>query len=616
MPKWREFLPIKRMDLKYTNTCDSSYVLARDPESDGWLEFVSPEVVLSSSKIGEVKSVIREAERLSVANNLWVAGWISYEAAAAFDPQLPGGLGEDKPLVWFAAFKEPKRVESVPVPQSKQMLSWWPMMGEAQYRAAFSRVHEHIARGDTYQANLSFRLRAFEINDPYALFYAMNEHQAGRYSFYIKTDRFAVCSASPELFFEKEGDLVTCRPMKGTGKRGADSFADEEGVKALACSDKERAENVMIVDMIRNDLGRIAIDRSVRVDRLFEVERYPGVLQMVSEVKAKSDFAVSEIISALFPSASITGAPKRRTMEILSELESSERNIYTGSVGVLAPGGHAWFNVAIRTAMVDLVTRVGEYGVGSGIVWDSSWENERKECLLKAEAAGIRVAKPDLFETILWTPEGGFWLLERHLARLSASSEFFGYPCDLKKIVAELEHSIEPHQGASKSQPLRVKLSVDYSGGIFVELHSAPVGVADYTLSLASMCIDPEDPRFRHKTVERSIYDDAVPSCSGAHDVLLWNNRGEVTESKIANIVVSLGGVLYTPPVSSGLLPGCFRAELLEAGRIKERLITLSDLRVAESISLINSVRGMWPARLLLERDGDFDTFHLESGCR
>jgi para-aminobenzoate synthetase/4-amino-4-deoxychorismate lyase len=575
------------------------YVLAREPGSGCWLEFKNPVLILASSKVDEVSSIIEEAERLARLDNRWVVGWVSYDASSAFDRLPTRGVGDDLPLVWFGAFEEPGRLEDLPRPNGGSITSWWPLMGQDGYAEAFDRVHRHIAEGDTYQVNLSFRLKTFGVSNPYALFYSMQANQAGRYSFYIEANSHAVCCASPELFFEKSGKEIACRPMKGTAKRQEDSAADDAQATALAMSDKERAENVMIVDMIRNDLSRIANDASVQVKELFSVERYPGVLQMVSEVTAHTELSVADLLRCTFPAASITGAPKKSTMQVIKEVETYPRNLYTGSIGVFTPGDRCWFNVAIRTAVVDLLTKSAEYGAGSGVVWDSRRVNEYDECLLKARSTGLQIARPDLLETIRWSADSGFWLLDRHLARLSKSARYFGYPCDAAKIEAELLQSTELSRAAGRV--LRFRLILNSLGCTRIEVSPYDSAVGNYTLSLATNSVDMNDPRLRHKTVDRSVYEQAVPSLPGASDVLLWNNRGEVTESRIANLVIQIGGELVTPALTSGVLPGCFREELVSTGQVKERIIKLDDLAGAEGFYMINSLRGMWPARLIIE---------------
>lgn len=380
----------------------------------------------------------------------------------------------------------------------------------------------------------------------------------------------------------------------------------------LRDSEKERAENVMVVDMIRNDLGRIAEFGSVRVPELFTLERYPTLWQMTSSVTAQTSASFTELISALFPCASVTGPPKSSTMRLIAELETTPRRIYTGSIGYFAPDRRASFNVAIRTALIDKHRGSIEYGVGGGIVWDSQQQSEYEECLSKAAVLRRRVPPFDLLETILWTPEGGFHLLDRHLQRLVASADFFDRRIDLHVIRDEL------NELTANLDPIahRVRLLAAESGAI--TLQATPLSHPDRSskltrMKLASKPVDSADVFLFHKTTHRSVYDDALRDAGDCDDVVLCNERGEITESTIANIVVVIDGKKFTPPVACGLLAGTFRAELVAKGEISERVITLAQLQQAERLYLINSVRGWAPALLEAEPVGVSTD---ESDCR
>ena len=575
--------------------------LVFDPRRSHWLSFTSPRRVLSSSKVAEVLPLLREVEDLVRRESVWAVGWISYEAAPACDPALVVAGSSELPLVWFALDNKPTSLERLPEPSQQQSIGWRPSMNEAEYADAFKAVHGHIHRGDTYQVNLSLRLRADGEPDAYSLFHSMVSTQGGRYSFYVDTGRFAVCSASPELFFELSGSEIVCRPMKGTTRRTGDPSFDESSVGRLTGSAKERAENVMIVDMVRNDLSRIASDGSVRVTSLCEVEQYPEIFQMVSEVRAATSASTAEIISALFPSASITGAPKCRTMEIIKECESSPRGIYTGSLGLLTPEDRSWWNVAIRTAVVDRDAQTVEYGVGSGVVWDSECHREYSECLLKGHVVQQRAVDPALFETLRYDPVSGFWLLDHHLERLAESARSLGYPCELALVSERLAAAASSHDDVSQS--LRVRVLLDSAGRVTTEVAPFVSRTALYRVALARQCVDSSDQRLYHKTTDRSVYETAEPTVLGVDDVLLWNECGEITESRIANVLVSLGGVLYTPPASCGLLAGCLRRDLLQRGEIVERVISVEDLARADGVFLVNSLRGVWPVEVVFAQE-------------
>ena len=378
--------------------------------------------------------------------------------------------------------------------------------------------------------------------------------------------------------------------MKGTVERGRTTTEDKEQVEWLRHSEKNRAENVMIVDMIRNDLGRIARFGSVHVPSLLEVERYPTLLQMTSTVEARSDAPLDAILAALFPCASITGAPKVRTMQLIARLEGGPRGVYTGAIGFLAPGRRARFNVAIRTVLVDRSAGQASYGVGSGIVWDSDADAEYAECRLKAQVLGRRFPDFDLLETMRWTAADGVARRERHLARLAGSAEYFGFAVDLGAVrsrLADLDLVELPDPGrlrllAGRREELRLEVYP-------LELPTAPGPVR---LGLAREAVDADDVFLYHKTTHRVVYEQALAGRSDCDDVLLWNQRGELTETTTANVILSLDNRLVTPPVASGLLAGVLRAELLEIGAVQEQVLRVDDLARCQAIYLVNSLRG------------------------
>ncbi len=577
-------------------------ILLFNRPSRHWLHFANPLHVVATRSIDGVVKSLRLIEELVNRERLFVAGFISYEAASAFDRALTTHPLTDFPLLWFGLFREPQIVpEPAAVAEPTYHLGeWQPTVNRNEYRERFDAIKRAIARGDTYQVNYTMRLRSFFSGNPHAFFVDLLPAQRADYTAYIETDDFAVCSVSPELFFRLDGNIITCRPMKGTRSRGRFPEEDRALADELRDSEKERAENVMVVDMIRNDLGRIAEFGSVRVPELFTLERYPTLWQMTSSVTAQTSSTFPELISALFPCASVTGPPKSSTMRLIAELETTPRRIYTGSIGYYAPDRRACFNVAIRTALIDKHRGSIEYGVGGGIVWDSDPQSEFDECLTKSAVLRRRVPPFDLLETILWTPEGGFYLLDRHLQRLVASADFFDRHIDLHVIrdeLNELTASLEP-------KAHRVRLLAAESGAI--TLQATPLSHPDRTsklarVKLAARPIDSADVFLFHKTTHRGVYDDALREAGDCEDVILYNERDEVTESTIANIVVVIDGKKFTPPVACGLLAGTFRAELLAKGEISERVITVAQLRQAEQVYLINSVRGWVPALLELQ---------------
>ena len=351
----------------------------------------------------------------------------------------------------------------------------------------------------------------------------------------------------------------------------------------------------MIVDMMRNDLGRIARRGGVEVLSTFDIEKYPTVWQMTSTVQAHSDASVVATVLALFPPASCTGAPKVRTMQIIRELEKDPRGIYTGMLGYFGPGGKARFNVAIRTVVIDRATGQAEFGTGGGIVWDSDPAEEFAECLTKAAVLAQPVPPFDLLETLLYEEGTGYFLLERHLERLSQSADYFDVPLDLGEIRRRLDEEAALVGGGDR----RIRLRVDQKGQVFLEATPlARTTGLPWTLKLAERPVDPKNVFLYHKTTYRAVYETARATREDCDDVVLWNDQGQATETTIANLVVEKAGRLITPPVACGLLPGVFRAHLLETGQICEEILTLKDLTQASRLFAVNSVRRWLPAVL------------------
>lgn len=572
--------------------------LVQDPQTGGWWAFESAIETFAISRAADVLPALAEIERRVEQDKLWAAGFVSYEAGPAFDPairaQSPGAL----PLMWMALYPPPKptRLSDSASTSPAPAYQWSASMDERTHAGAIREILALIDAGDVYQVNYTLRLHAALLESPEALFLRMIEANRPRHGAYLDCGRFVVCSASPELFFDLRGEHLTSRPMKGTVARGLWPAQDEMRKRELAASFKDRAENVMIVDMMRNDLGRIADTGSVSVEALFELERYPTVWQMTSTVSARTRAGFAEIFRSLFPAASITGAPKVRACEIIAALETSPRGVYTGSIGYLAPGRRACFNVAIRTAVIDRDRGTIEYGTGSGIVHDSTAAGEYAESLLKARIVTAAPPPFSLLETLLWEPGNGFLLLAEHLQRLGASAEHLHVQVDLPQV----RQRLDALAAGLPPAPQRVRLVVDRDGSIHTEATALCAPASRLRLGLATSPIDKSEPFLYHKTTRRAIYEKARASRPDCDDVLLWNADGEVTETSIANLVVELDGKLLTPPVESGLLPGVFRGWLLSRGEIRESRITLEQLRRAGRIFAINSVR-RWREAVLLE---------------
>lgn len=591
---------------------EPTILIAAEESPSGWLRLDGCLEILQAEAAGEVRPALDRLEA-GVDAGLYGAGFLTYEAAPALDAKLTTRTPGDLPLAWFGLFREARPAASPHAAWhgSLEPLDWRPSVSPAGYEGALRLLRQLIERGETYQVNYTFRLSAPFGGEPRALFSALVAAQPARYSTYLDLGRHVIASVSPELFFSLEGSRVLCRPMKGTAARGIDLASDRRQIAWLAASEKNRAENLMIVDMVRNDLGRIARPGSVETTELFAVEPYPTVLQMTSTVEAETEAPIVDVLAALFPSASITGAPKRRTMELIARLEDRPRGVYTGAIAYLAPGRSARLSVAIRTLHLDRLTGLAEYGTGGGITWDSDSGAERQEAIAKAR---VLLGEPhpfDLFETLLWTRADGYFLLERHLDRLLDSAAYFDREIDRSALRRALEALAEE----LTEESYRVRLVLERNGGLDLEAQPldhdgfraapSPTDVpaaagrrSVWRVALARRPVDRRDLRLRHKTTDRRPYDEALEACPGVDDVLLWNADGEVTEATVANVVYRFDGRLWTPPVSSGLLSGTLRQELLERRQIDERVLETTELP-SVGIYLINSVRGWIPADLV-----------------
>ncbi len=566
-------------------------VVIQDVTAKRWLHFREPLQVIRADCVEEVAPGLRLVEAAVQEQGLYAAGFISYEAAPAFDPALQVLQSTAFPLLWFGIYSQPDMLRTLPSFSEGVCTqhNWAPDVSQTAYEETIAQIKEHIANGETYQVNYTFHLRAPFRGDAWTFFLELVQAQRADYAAYIDTGRFAVCSASPELFFRLNGSRLTSCPMKGTAARGRTLSEDDTHGRWLRHSEKNRAENIMIVDMIRNDMGRIANAGSVHVSNLFNVERYPTVWQMTSTVTATTYASLCNIMTALFPCASITGAPKPHTMRIISNLETKPRRIYTGCIGFIAPDRKAQFNVAIRTALVDRTTGQAEYGVGGGIVWDSVSGDEYMECQVKARVLRGRLPDFSLLETMLWTMGGGYFLLDYHLRRLSDSAAYFGFSADICRIQKRLSRLA----ASLPDSPHKVRLLVSRDGAISCQatpladtVDSRPV-----KLQLSPTPVNSTEPLLYHKTTHRRIYETALAACPGCDDILFRNERGEITETSIANVVINLDGELITPPIRCGLLPGTFRAWLLDHGKVREKIIKVEAIKQSETIYLINSLR-------------------------
>ena len=584
------------------------------PGAERSLVLTGAQDVVVARELDDVVAALRAVQD-AVAGGLWAAGFVAYEAAPALDDALAvrrrplDGPFSGLPLVWFSLFDEAKQVAPFAPradhPAAYAVSAWSASISEAQYRDRVGVIRDHVAAGDTYQVNFSMRLRAAFSGDTFDLYRDLVLAQRGAYGAYLDVDRFRVLSASPERFFRLVGSEIRTRPMKGTTARGRWQEEDAAAAQRLRASAKDRAENLMIVDLLRNDLGKIAESGSVRADKLLTLERYETIWQLTSEISAelRPEVDLVSVLRALFPSGSVTGAPKARSMEIIAALEHSPRRVYCGTIGFLSPpdsgGPDASFNVAIRTVLIDVEEGVAEYGVGGAVTWDSSPIGEYEEARAKAQLLVQRRPEFDLVETIRW--DGEWWWLEHHLDRLGASADYFGFAFDREAVAAAC-------LAAAGSEPARIRVALTRAGELTVSSHaldSAKMrtrpgpGLDEVKVVIDEEPIASADVFRYHKTSLRRPYTTRRNRHSEADDVILVNERGDVTESTICNVAVQQDGVWYTPPLESGCLPGVLRRVLLAEGLLQEQPLTIDAVRNATDVGLINSVRG-WRRAVLV----------------
>lgn len=562
--------------------------------------YADPIEIVRADTLDEVRPAL-EALRDAAARGLDAAGYLSYEASAAIEPAAAGRAGAP-PLLWFGLFRGHAEIPAdqvsglLPDPAGAWAGAPRPDITRPDYDAALGQVLDYISAGDIYQANLTFRATVRTAGGEAALYALLRARARAGYGALVATGSEWLLSFSPELFFALEKGRLTARPMKGTAIRGADPESDRAHAESLRGDPKQRAENLMIVDLMRNDLARVARPGSVAVPALFEVETYPTVHQMVSSVTAELAEGLDPVdaLIALFPCGSVTGAPKIRAMQVIGEVEKDARGAYTGSIGRIDADGDAKFNVAIRT-LVPLGAGVARLGLGSGVVADSNAAAEWDECLAKGAFVTAGETPFDLIETMRFDPEEGVPLLERHLARIKASAEAFGFAFDRHEVRNELQAAT-----FRLRDPARVRLLLGASGAIAIGLSPLPDSpTRPVEVAIAPLEVAPDDFRLAHKTTRRGFYDRARVA-SGAWEVLFTDPQGFLTEGSFTSIFVEREGGLLTPPLSRGLLPGVLRAELIETGRAIEHDLVPADLE--GGFFLGNALRGLVAAVTVAEK--------------
>jgi para-aminobenzoate synthetase/4-amino-4-deoxychorismate lyase len=578
------------------------------PEENRSLLFVKPERIVTTNRPERVQDCLADLEN-SVKAGLWAAGWLSYELGYFLEPSLRPRYEGGRPLLWFGLFREPAVFDhrtgifspSLPflLPEDAQapphtIEDAGLNVSRGEYRRSVDEIKERIAAGDTYQVNYTMKYGFRFSGSPSGLYLSLRDNQPVSFAAFLRTGERDILSASPELFFRCREREITVRPMKGTAPRGLSGREDLRRAIGLSRDPKNRAENIMVVDLLRNDLGKICLPGTIEVSDLCRVEPYDTLFQMTSTVRGRLREGAGpvDILQALFPSGSVTGAPKIRTMEIIAGLEKDERGPYCGAIGFFSPRGESVFNVPIRTVLIE--GRRGEMGLGSGIVADSDADAEYEECLLKGRFLTRPRDPLRLIETLRWQEDQGFTLMEEHLARLLSTALRFGFAFPLRKIRRALDDAAS---GFGKDVPQRVRLLLSRDG--VCEVSSSPLHPPPSSprVLLSGVQMNSSDPHLYHKTTRREVYDRELEAArkAGIFEVLFSNEKGELTEGSFTNVFLQLNGRLVTPPVSCGLLDGVLRHLLLRENPdlVSEGILTPDDLEKADRLFVGNSVRGL-----------------------
>ena len=554
--------------------------------------FTQPIKELKTRDLSEVADLLAQVESYQ-EQGYYVVGYVSYEAAPAFEEKL---AVHKAPLLgeYLLYFTVHDRVETSPIPLTYEEVDlpskWQEETSAENYEKAITQIHHHLRQGDTYQVNYTVQLKQDLSAYPFAIYNRMVVEQEAGYNAYVEHDEMAVISMSPELFFEQNDRELATRPMKGTTQRGVTDQEDLAQASWLEQDSKNRSENMMIVDLLRNDMNRISEVGSEHVERLCQVEQYSTVWQMTSTIKSqlRPDVDLVEIFRSLFPCGSITGAPKIATMEIIKNLEPQPRGVYCGTIGLLLPNGRRIFNVAIRT--IQLHQGKAGYGVGGGITWDSTWESEYREVHQKAAVLYRKQARFQLITTGKISQKN-LLFEDQHLERLTKASRYFAYPFNPEDLRQRIE---EGYQVCDANQDYRLRVTLSKSGEI--EISRQILTSLSPSFCKAKLCLQEADlnQAFTYfKTTHR-------PHLSlGEQEIIYHNAAGELLETSIGNLVLKINGKLYTPPTSLGILPGIYRQHLLETGQVEEKVLTVPDLDQAETIYGCNAVRGLYELEVI-----------------
>lgn len=564
--------------------------------------FKSPMEVISCRNLNDIEPSLNKIEKM-IKKGFFAAGFLSYEAGFAFQPIIRQKQSYDFPLLWFGIFKRPlifdhQNIEFIDSNRQNNysINDIKAEVPEKQYINSIEKIKRQIEKGYTYQVNRTFKLNFSLKGSVSSLYMNLVKKQSASYSAFIRIGKQYILSFSPELFFKKEKGLINVKPMKGTIGRGRFLKEDIENIEHLYNCPKNRSENIMILDLLRSDLGRVSKTGTVKTIKLFEIEKYESLFQMTSTAKAetKQSVALLDLFEAMFPSGSVTGAPKIRTMQIINDIEKVPRGIYAGSIGFITPEKNCVFNVAIRTLLLDPSSGKGEMGIGSGIVYDSNPKKEYEECLLKAKFLTDKHENFRLIETILWEPVHGYALIKLHMQRLSESAAYFNYRYD-KNYIIKLLNNVS--KNFNKNQKHRVRLLLNKDGSLDINYSMLDQESVGRTIAISSIKTNSADKWLYHKTTNRRLYDSEYDRYKklGFFDVIFKNKKGQITEGAISNIFIRKNDIFYTPPLECGVLSGVYRRHLLSERKysIKEKILYYEDILNADSIVVTNAIRGM-----------------------
>lgn len=559
------------------------------------LMFNNPIEIVTTSSLNDVAHCLNKVER-AVESGYYAAGFLSYEASKAFNPHFNVKNPSHIPLLWFGIFTKPITSSHLLKEQSYHYKDWKLSITKNQFNDAFHHINNYIKNGHISQINYTTQYETHFSGDTYSYYNDLKNAQQANYSAYIHTDNFDILSASPELFFKVENNIIKMKPMKGTIDRGLTYDDDIKKKKWLEQSDKNKYENKLTTKLMYEELKQITKNNSISIYDRYKVAQYPTVFQMTSTIEGtlRPNTTLFNIFKAVFPCGSITGVPKQAAMDLISNLETNDRNVYCGAIGYITPKKKAIFNVPIRTVVVDNKLEKATYGVGGAITENSTVQEEFNEIKTKAKILQKKQPTFELLET-LGLINGKYIVFDNHINRLKRSAIYFNFNINLDDIKKALLLKSEEYARGD----WRVRLLVSKNGSFTIEVHPLNHIGENLYVKLAEKPLQKNNPFLYHKTTYRDIYDQFKMTDDQFFDVLLWNEEKEITEFTIGNIVVKLNGELLTPPVESGLLAGTYREKLLQESKIKERKIYVDDLKKCSQIWFINSVRKWTPVKLI-----------------